>query len=285
MTSTYNTPWSEIGVDISSHTHIAKAFEDAGLNFAVECYPACYGTAHKRASGHYFIVRTDTETVLGHCKHRYKPVQNSEMLELIEELVKLKVGRLDTAGVMYNGERVWVLMKLDGHYVVDSCLHETIDKYLLIINGHDGETSLSLGIIPIRPACTNMFPRLTGGFKKYKHTSGLNRDRLGVELASMLTGIHDYLEKLRTLAAIDIEISDHEKYVQKFIPKRHWKQVYLPLPRTWYDSFNNLTHYFNYLSGRRQESRLNSLWFGANSGKMSALLTYAVEKVLTHEGK
>jgi len=66
-----------------------------------------------------------------------------------------------TAGALGKGERAWVLAKVTGDIIIPGC--DTVEKYLLLSNGHDGCTALQVRFSPICVVCQNTLSAATHG--------------------------------------------------------------------------------------------------------------------------
>jgi phage/plasmid-like protein (TIGR03299 family) len=268
MIENLNRPWSEIGIDISDQKNVQEALISAGLDFTVKVMPAFYGP--KRSAEPYnFIVRTDEPRVLGVCKGRYTPLQNSVMAEIVEPLTNV---RLDTMGTFGNGEKVWILLKLaDCTFEVRS--GDYVDHYILLVNGHDGSTSIQIGIIPFRLWCANQFPMLGKHMDKFKHTENVEemlqffRQKLNEKIALIQGNVANYKKMAQVIC------KDPELYFRKVLKMpltgslttRSQNILKSLSGNTYWEVFNSVNTYLNYQVGRKQETRLHSLWFGANN--------------------
>ena len=296
MVETMRRPWSEVGIDVSDQESVEEALEDANLNFEVKVLNTHYKLAGKSYSGepYNFIVRTDGPRVLGTCKGKFVPLQNHVLAEIAQPWINDGSAKLDTIGTFGNGEKVWILLKLPRLrvWIRDS---DAIDHYLLLLNGHDGSTSIQMGIIPFRLWCANQLPRLGGTMEKFRHTENASdmlaffRDAITSRLQLMEQNSADLIK----LTQIRCSFEEGERYFRKVLGMKAvgdlttrsvniLEKVLLLFGRggTWWDAFNAVNEYLNYEIGREQVTRLNSLWFGANNTTNEKALKLAMEKVL-----
>ena len=294
----YDRPWSEIGDDVSDEIMVAQALEKAGAGFKVEVVPACFrlndSTDIKNASNYNFIIRDDTQDVLGVCKERFVPLQNYVLIDIVQPLINSGKAQLDTIGVFGKGEKVWMLIKLPEHsfQIVD-----TVETYLLLVNGNDGSTSMMLGVVPFRLACTNQLPTIGQHMIKFRHTENAE-EMLGffrLKLSSQLQKSKEYIDKLKTLVSKPVTSDQLQDYFRDVLELgkgelstrgknklQILEDMYYggraAIPGHWYGAFNAVTEYLSYSAGRTQESRLNSLWFGKNSEVNFRALKLAIER-------
>lgn len=300
MRSNYSQPWESIATDISNEATVAQALENAGLLFTVDVREAYFVKSRKetafyeKAPGHNFIVRTDTYEVLGHCKERFVPLQNSFMVDIVQPLLDTGKGKLQTAGLFNRGEKVWILVELDGYTFSIASDSDTIKYHLLLVNGHDGSTSVQMGVFPIRFFCTNMLPMLSRSMIKFKHTENVEEMLLffKLKLTERLRETEKFATVLRSLVNKNCSSEDYTKYVKELFSlteTTHGKNKLQKLQElfvngrglgdvqgTWYAAFNAVAEYLSYEAGNRPDSRLTSLWFGANGVTLNKALDYAV---------
>jgi phage/plasmid-like protein (TIGR03299 family) len=255
------------------------------------------------AEGHYYIVRIDTNTVLGTCKERFKPLQNHEVAEFIQPFISDGTCIVDTIGNFNKGEKVWFLLELTNHgYSVAE--DDEIVLYMLVINGHDGSTSVRIGIVPVRVWCANMFSMLArSDFKlfKFKHTGNPaeHLQELRASIDEQLVEVDSLIAVLKVLATREVYPTDPnlDKYFRKVFKVKedastknenkifrlkelftHGQGNHLPSVRnTWYAAYNAVTEYLSYEAGRKDETRLSSLWLGANAKVNKEALMLAKE--------
>lgn len=138
--------------------------------------------------------------VLGVVGTRYQLVTNEELAEFAEQL--LVGGRWETAGSLKYGTLVFMSMALNSKITIDEKgVNETIDNYLVVSNGHDGEHSLTAYVTPIRPVCQNT---LNWGLKSatqkitIRHTKSL-QDKMN-EAVRVLGLTKNYTEEFESSA-------------------------------------------------------------------------------------
>lgn len=102
---------------------------------------------------HFATVRTDTNQVLGVVGSRYEVVQNSDAFAFFDAIVGEKKAIYESAGVLGNGEIIFLTAKLPSHIVLPG--DDIIDKYLVFTKGHDGTTPITALFTPTRVVCAN----------------------------------------------------------------------------------------------------------------------------------
>lgn len=92
--------------------------------------------------------------VIGSVGDVFHPTQNEELTGLLQALVDESGSDFIAAGALGNGSRVFITMRMPGHLKIGGV--DRVDNVLTALNGHDGGTKLSVGVYPIREACTNI---------------------------------------------------------------------------------------------------------------------------------
>lgn len=156
MAYTGETPWHELGVRVDGAMTWEEAVEKSGmLDFEVEHRPLYVPNTQGsliEVPNRKAVVRIDTNEVFNVTSPRYAVFQNREIGRFSDDLVASGEAVYHTAGVLYGGRRVWMLLKLPQDVGIDN---DMIEQYLLISNSHDGSSKLQVAITPIRVVCVN----------------------------------------------------------------------------------------------------------------------------------
>jgi phage/plasmid-like protein (TIGR03299 family) len=155
------TPWHELGTQVSETVTAKEMCSAAGLDWEVRKKPAPGAReldAKSKAYDRYLVLRDPVKhepapVALGLVTGAYEPLQNAEAFAFFEPLIASGLASFHTAGALGNGERVWVLAKLKGQIVVGR--DDEVDRYLLLSNTHDGSGAVSVRFTPIRVVCQN----------------------------------------------------------------------------------------------------------------------------------
>ena len=276
-------PWHNLGIELNHPKTAREAIEMAGLNYTVVKKPLELITGLKQDA--YITVRTDTGEVLGFVNSSYEPIQNIDAFTFFDALVAKDEAIYETAGVLGKGERIWILAKLPGHITVNG--NDIINKYLLLINSHDGSLHIRMKVTPIRVVCNNtLTSALQGeGEVQFNHTPGAVRDlEQAVTMLGLSNSLYENLDVMfNSMAARKIPDEQLREYVQALIPDNEEAQYAARaetirnrllelhdsgqgahLARgTFWGAFNSVAEYTDHLmSGKDSATRLNSIWFG-----------------------
>jgi phage/plasmid-like protein (TIGR03299 family) len=123
------------------------------------------------------VVRDDTRTQLGVVGMRWTPVQNVDAFKWFDRWVDTGKVRIETAGSLFGGRKVWILARIVSDPIVIGPDDE-IRKYVLLAHGHDGELAIRIGTTLVRVVCNNTMSAAVslgdgnGSLLKVAHTSG-----------------------------------------------------------------------------------------------------------------
>lgn len=88
---------------------------------------------------------------------RYVVEQNKDCLMRALDIVGASEGDavVDTVGVLREGREFFACLDLGSLIIDPNGVRDKIDRYLLVLNGHDGRTPITFANTPIRAVCKN----------------------------------------------------------------------------------------------------------------------------------
>ena len=154
-------PWHGHGEAVASTVTATEMCRAAGLNWEVTKQPALGARiVNKQRALHdrYLIMRQSVghekdAVALGMVGSGYEPLQKTEAFKFFEPFIEGKYAQFHTAGALGNGERVWVLVKLNDQIVIGD--DDIVDRFLLLSNSHGGTGAVSIRFTPIQVVCQN----------------------------------------------------------------------------------------------------------------------------------
>ncbi len=186
-------PWHGLGQQLSGPATAKEAIKAAKLDWEVMKVPLYAEQANSRVAleDTFGIVRKDLWPgkgckVLGIVGSQYAPLQNADAFTFFDPIVGENAAAYETAGVLGNGERIWILAWVPENIVVVG--EDVVHKYLLLSNSHDGTSSVQVKFTPIRVVCQNTLTMALsrGRTVRIAHTRGLHarlhqaKDLLGI---------------------------------------------------------------------------------------------------------
>lgn len=117
--------------------------------------------------------RSDNNDILGCVTDGYQPIQNHELAKFCSELSMDSVVKVESAGSLFGGKRVWYLLKTETFDVGND---DPVTPYILVANGHDGSLSFTGMTTSIRVVCNNTLSWAMNGSGRvftYRHTPNI----------------------------------------------------------------------------------------------------------------
>lgn len=105
-------------------------------------------------------MRMDKEKSLGVVSDSYGVVQNADAFRFIDTLCSGETGNkhtpvIETAGVLGNGERVFITAKFPEQIILDNKTDDRVEMYVVFTTSHDGTGAVNCLVTPTRVVCNN----------------------------------------------------------------------------------------------------------------------------------
>lgn len=295
------TPWHGLGTKVPADLTPVQMLEAAGLNWSVEKVPAFAKVAGKDVSvGRSALVRSIDNAILDVVSDDWNPVQNEDAFEFFNDFVAAGDMEMHTAGSLRNGQIIWGLAKVKESFELFK--GDKIDSYLLFSNFHKYGCSTDVRFTPIRVVCNNTLTLSLNSqverMVKISHRREFDpsnvKSMLGVA-ASKLAQYKEMASFLGSKKAADENIVEYFQRVfpvlgtnetKKKVMSKSAQICYDVLDQqpgaefaqgTWWTAFNAVTFVTDHVTGRSDDSRLTSAWYGANKNVKTKALELAIE--------
>ena len=295
-------PWHNLGTKLDEPASASEAIKAAGLEFHVEKMYLKTEFHDLPVTDHFATVRTDTREVLGVVGTRYTPIQNKDAFTVFDALVGEGQAIYHTAGALGKGERVWILAKLPDYIQVHG--NDIVEKYLLLTNTHDGSSTVSIKLTPIRVVCENTLSIALQGSEqqvRIRHTLQAGEKlKQAHEILGLTNKFFEILERYYTdMSFKQINAVMLNQYVNKVFPMplftmhssyikaTHEKILELyetgigaEMARgTLWGAYNAVTEYVDHyrLESKSDSMRLKSMWYGTGDILKKKAFRSAVE--------
>lgn len=268
--------WHGLGQVVEGLMTSQEAIEKASLNWAVEGVPCCMETPEglQFVENHTIIRRADTLKPFAVMSDSYRIIQNSEAFEFADSIVKEEGAYYDTAGSIDGGAKVFMTMLLPSKLYVNG--DDTIEKYLLLTNSHNGTSALMAMITPVRVVCQNTLNaalRNNTNMFKVRHTKNfMDKAKEGARVLGLANAYYDDLQfALDSLAKEEVSKSYVEQFINTLVPSDEEKDKVAKQTttkrdiitdlfyngtgnngRTKWDLFNAVTEYVDHRSRGRE---------------------------------
>lgn len=219
MFSVKQTPWHGIGHVLNdAPDNIETAIKLAGLDWQVLKEPLVTRDGAREVPAQAFV-RSDNGHVLGVVGMRTFPLQNDKAFEFFQPFLSAGEAQLETAGSLGEGERVWVMAKIQKPNS-EIAPGDEVAKYVLLSNSHDGTLAVRVGFTPVRVVCAN-----TLAMAHADKASKIIRIKHSQKVVQNVENIRDTMnlaneefeataEQYRLLARKQINQADLRKYVK-----------------------------------------------------------------------
>lgn len=169
--------WHQLGTNVSEAQTAEQAIQMGGLDYLVE-KRTLHADGVSKPLNQVATVRQDTNVVLGIVGRNYQIVQNSQAFEFFDSVVGQGEAMYHTAGVLGDGERIWVQAKMPEYIKVGK--DDLTEVFVTFTNSHDGWGAVKAYITPIRVVCENTLRASLGnnkGMVSLRHTANV-QDRI-----------------------------------------------------------------------------------------------------------
>jgi hypothetical protein len=244
----YVNKYRGLGHEIGDAKNIAEALKMAGLSWKVQeeilevPIKKAEGYQRFQAKGWKALVRPDKNLTEGYrvldiVSNGYEVTQNAEIMDLFEEFAKLGDMKLETAGAINGGERIFAIAKLSGEFhfpgVSDA---KRIDHgagrieaddatYLKVLmgSGHKSGIPLTFDVVAERQICTNgaIITKEAGRFR-FIHKSKLtdeDREKIVAFVEAAKAAFEDYKEKATILRGCNFSDEVNRAFVVELMQK------------------------------------------------------------------
>lgn len=212
--------WHGIGQPIPDGLTATEAFPRIGLDWNTELAKLHATLADGRTieiANHLAHIRLDTLGELGVVSDGYQQITNKEMAEFCDRLAGMDASPVvDTAGSLYDGRRVFCLLKLPTVIKVGADIQE---QYILVSNGHGGFASFGVYPTSIRVICDNTLrwsERDAGKGIRFRH-EGKIEDKIQqarVALGLALRETAQFEEQVQALANVDLSVGQQRGFME-----------------------------------------------------------------------
>jgi len=218
-------PWHGLGVEVAEPMSSAEAIKAGGLDWEVEKRPLWTADAEGKPTidieTHMAVVRKTDDARLGIVGTNYVPVQNKDSFEFMDALVDEGLMRYHVVGSLRGGQRVWLLGKIGQSDILPK---DTLDRYLLLWNTHDGSGALRALFTSVRVVCANTariaLSQGKGEGVYLRHTTNIkNRLEKAKEVLGLANKEFDkFVEFAQALSKLKMSAANFEKFSEFLVP-------------------------------------------------------------------
>ena len=265
-------PWHGLGRKLNEPATAEEAIRAAKLDWEVFKVPlyAQQSTIRHRVKDKFGVVRRDLWggdkcPVLGIVGRQYTPLQNKDAFCFFDPIVGEGAAIYHTAGVLGEGERIWILAKLPE--VIRVTGDDIVNKYLLLSNSHDGNSAVQVKFTPIRVVCQNTLTMALsqGRTVRVAHTKSLpERLQAAEKLLGIVRTHFDIIEKtFSEMTKVNLNRERLGEYYQLVFPNSSDPDNERAIKRV-QDNRLLAEHFFDQGKGNRAKGVEGTLWAAYN---------------------
>lgn len=298
------TPWHSLGRRLDNPPTVAEGLTAAGLDWTVSVHPmegmvkTSDGEELRLKSRMRMVVRDSDNKRLSEVGPEWTPLQNKDAFEWFQPFIDSKEASLETAGSLFDGEKIWVLARLNRDPMVIGG-NDIANKYLFISNAHSDKASVRPCISAIRCVCWNTVSmahsdKATKSIKiRHSAKVKMNLDSVREIINAADATFEATAEQYRALTRKHISSADLKKYVKLVFKQKEdadedkvvvrkiqeddqrlienkimplfegGRGSNLPTAKgTLFGAYMAVNEWLNWERGRTTDSRLDNLWFG-----------------------
>lgn len=222
---TGETPWHGFGIKLDENATPDQWRVAAGLDYDVVSRPIFYGVqgadGNKKAqviSDRRALLRDDTQDFLSIVSDKYVIAQPSKIFSFFTELLKNNGLRMETAGALDEGRKIWALAHIDDDFTIMG--RDQVKPYILVATSYDGSLSTTAMFSTVRVVCNNTL-RFSGAYDadsinddvyKVRHDKEFSITEAHGKLGLDENAWNAYKQNMENLARLQVSPNDVLEY-------------------------------------------------------------------------
>jgi phage/plasmid-like protein (TIGR03299 family) len=293
------------GMDVVGFTDkflsVDEVMEQSGLDFHVEAEPV-FCADGTRVPKTKVTRNTRTGEIYGTVGDKYTILDNPDAFGFFQSFIDNKVAYIDCVGTLKKGAISFIQAKVCAD-PVEIIKGDAVESYITLLNSFAGLTAVNAGFFPRRIFCDNQMPALKSSkHLRVKHTKNVTLSLEAIQKIMDATN-QEFLattEQYKFLASKGVNKADLRKYITLVLQKDNEEDKELRESRVerieylfengrgaseathnFYGAFNAINESLNHEVGRSADSRLQSLWIGANANMNQRAFDVALQLAQT----
>lgn len=310
-------PWHKLGQKLTPDAPLEVWQREAGLAWEARRAPVQFApvlegvgaVALSNEASRDVLYRSDTGAPLGIVAAGYKIVQPSDVMEFFRDLTTELGFKMEVAGAIKQGRRIWALARVNKEAVVRG--DDLIRPYVLLSTSFDGSTGTTAQFTTVRVVCNNT---LTAADNERAarvsvwHSTDWRHDEVKSQLGLVPASFDAMMQRINMLADRSVSSQAVDRFLVGLLAKpepvaqaeavadpadavrksRAYKRLMdlfeggqigadlRSTKGTAWGLVSAVTEYVDHHAGLSDDTRMNSAWFG----KGAALKTRAFEQAV-----
>ncbi|MFZ1547723.1 MAG: DUF932 domain-containing protein [Candidatus Nitrotoga sp.] len=288
-------PWHGLGNQLPEKQPIEVWQKSAGMDFEIRQTDVLFNAASGNGNllnlrsnpDATVLYRSDNNEPLSVVSKRYKVVQPKDVLEFYRDLVSVGGFKLETAGILKGGKKLWALARTGQETLLPG--RDKVKAYLLLATSCDGSLATTAQFTSVRVVCNNTLQMAVGESKgaiRVPHSTLFDPAAVKQELGLGMSSWETFMASIKALSNRPINefeamsylvnvlgdpaLPDNEQPNQKAIQTVYGlysgegKGSKLQSANgTAWGLINGVTEYVDsHRRAKNQDYRLDSAWFG-----------------------
>jgi phage/plasmid-like protein (TIGR03299 family) len=189
--------------------------EQANLNWSVKAERLVTAESNIETKS-IAIVRQDNNAILGVHGDGYHPLQNSEMMEILDRISGKMGLPLHKGGYFGEGQKVYVQLKTQDLNVGS----DKVKGYLTCVNSFDGSTSLAFGHSNLTISCQNtFFANYREMANKVRHTQKMHEriDIICMQIEDVLRAEQKIFQNITRMTEVKIDQKVRDMVLERIL--------------------------------------------------------------------
>ena len=210
------TPWHSLGNQLTENQPLEIWLREAGMAWDILDGPVLYQSPEgiQSFADNKVLYRSDTLAPLSVVSKRYQVVQPREVLEFYRDLVDLGGFKLETAGVLKGGKKLWALARTGQETLLKG--NDQVKAYLLLATACDGTLATTAQFTSVRVVCNNTLQMATGnssGAIKVPHSTKFDPDKVKQQLGLGVSTWQHFIADIHRLSERPVNSFEARRYL------------------------------------------------------------------------
>jgi phage/plasmid-like protein (TIGR03299 family) len=285
-------PWHGMGTEMADGADLDQWRIAAGLNHSVLRAKVQYQHDGELRDGEgSILLRSDNGNMLSHVTDRYKIVQPKEVIEFYRDLCDVHGFKMETAGALSDGKRIWALARTGEGFTVGR--NDRVENYLMLATSYDKSMATRAMMTTVRVVCHNTLTMAVANKNtgvSIGHSAMFDAAKVKIDLGVMDAASGIMADAFKAMTERKVSNTDAMKWIAKVVFEAETQKQLDELSTkarnivtdiftlyngkgkgssfetangTAFGLMNAITEHVDHHASRNVNNRLQSAWFGA----------------------
>jgi phage/plasmid-like protein (TIGR03299 family) len=223
MAYLHETPWHGLGNQLSAGQPIEVWAQQAGMDWRICESPVSFVTDEANSPSviasypeNKVLFRSDTQAPLSVVSQRFQVVQPREILEFYRDLTEVSGFKLETAGVLKGGRKIWALARTGQSSTLKG--NDVSNAYVLLATACDGTLATTAQFTSVRVVCNNTLAVALGassGAVKVRHSTAFDAQAVKRQLGISVSTWSSFMYQMKGLSERKVKTHEAMNYLSR----------------------------------------------------------------------